>query len=200
MILIALAAAAAVSASSLGIDPKASVPLAPVAADHAPGSCHVRIAANGMQLPDPACTPGAVNPTVTGDVLRNPAFRTGMIRGDLTTEAQKKRVYVWYGITPPADNKGADQVCEIDHLVSLRLGGSDAMENLWPQCEPGLSRAKPVGQREFKVKDSHAEESLAERIKAGDDLSTIQHEIASDWTQFIAPDAKAEAYVSGAPQ
>lgn len=184
--LLALAAAAAVSASAPApkIDPRASVPLAEVAAEHAPGSCHVRYAENGMQLPDPACTPGAINPTITADVLRDPNFRTRQVRDDLTSAKAKRIVYVWYGITPPKNNKGPDQVCEIDHLISLGLGGSDALENLWPQCGPDNV---PVGQREFKIKDAHAELGLMRDIKAGADLGDIQRRIAADWTQFITP-------------
>ncbi len=170
------------------IDPTASVPLAAVAADHAPGSCHVRIATNGMQLPDPLCTPGAVNPTITADVLRDPDFRTAEERDDLTTEGRKKVVYSWYGIPEPADNEGPHQVCELDHLVSIGLGGSDALENIWPQCGPP---DVPVGQREFKVKDAHAELSLMRDVKAGADLPTIQKRIAQDWTQFITAPAVA---------
>lgn len=172
-------------AAALGaVNPLASQPLAPTAATHAPGSCHVRHAANGMQLPDPLCTPGAINPTVTGDVLRDPTFRTGTVRDQLTSAGQKQIVYVWYGITKPAGNVGPNQVCEIDHLVSLGLGGSDALQNLWPQCGPA---SVPVGQREFKVKDAHAELSLMRQIKAGADLFDIQRRIAQDWTQFIVP-------------
>lgn len=182
MILIALAAAAAASAASLHVDPMASQPLAVVAADHAAGSCHVRLAANGMQLPDPTCTPGAVNPTLTAAVLRNPAFRTGLVRDKITSAAAKRRVYVWYGIVPPAGNKGPNQVCELDHLVSIGLGGADTLDNLWPQCGPA---DVPVGQREFKVKDAHAELSLMREIKAGADLHDVQERIAQDWTQFL---------------
>jgi hypothetical protein len=169
------------------VDPLATVPLAAVAADHAPGSCHVRIAANGMQLPDPLCTPGAINPTITAEVLRDPTFRTGTVRDQLTSAARKQIVYVWYGITKPKHNVGPDQVCEIDHLVSLGLGGSDALANLWPQCQPAGAPSVAVGQREFKIKDAVAELSLMRQVKAGADLGTIQHEIAEDWTQFLPP-------------
>jgi hypothetical protein len=175
-------------AQSFHIDPLASQPLAAVAADHAPGSCHVRLASNGMQLPDALCTPGAINPTVTADVLRDPTFRTGTVRDQLTTAAQKQIVYAWYGIVKPKGNVGANQTCEIDHLVSLGLGGSDALENLWPECGPSNV---PVGQREFKIKDAVAELSLMKQVKAGADLADIQHRIADDWTQFIPqPGAK----------
>ena len=180
--MIAALALAAALAGAPAIDPKASVPLAPVASEHAPGSCHFRIAGNGMRLPDPACTPGAVNPTITADVLRDPSFRTGEERDDLTSEAAKKVVYDWYGVTPPDDNRGPGQVCELDHLISIGLGGSDALENIWPQCGPV---DVPVGQREFKIKDAHAELGLMRQVKAGADLAEIQHKIADDWTQFI---------------
>ncbi len=187
-ILAGLALAFVASAAlAYSIDPRASAALALTAHDHAPGSCHVRHAANGMQLPDPACTPGAVNPTVTADVLRDPTFRTGTVRDQLTTAAQKQIVYAWYGIAKPKGNTGPNQVCEIDHLVSIGLGGSDALENLWPQCGPANV---PVGQREFKIKDAHAELSLMRKIKAGADLADIQRRIAQDWTQFIVTPPK----------
>lgn len=177
-----LASAASAEAS---VDPLATEPLAPVSADHAPGSCHVRIAPNGMQLPDPVCTPGAVNPTITADVLKDPAFRTGTVRDQLSSAAAKRRTYVWYGITPPKGNTGQHQVCELDHLVSLGLGGSDDLANIWPQCQaPGASPV-PVGQREFKIKDAHAELGLMRDVKAGADLRDIQRRIAADWTQFL---------------
>lgn len=181
--LILAAAVALASAPSFHIDPRASEPLAPVASDHAPGSCHARLAANGMQLPDPGCTPGAVNPTVTADVLRDPTFRTGTVRDQISSAAAKRKVYAWYGITPPKGNTGQNQVCELDHVISLGLGGSDALENVWPECGPN---DVPVGQREFKVKDAHAELSLMRQVKAGADLKDIQLRIAEDWTQFIA--------------
>jgi hypothetical protein len=180
---VAIAAlASAAVAQPTSVDPRASVPFAHVAAQHEPGSCHIQFAANGMQLPDPSCTPGAINPTVTADVLRDPSFRTGDVRDQLTTATEKQIVYVWYGIAKPEHNTGQDQICEIDHLVSIGLGGSDALENLWPQCGPA---DVPVGQREFKIKDAHAELSLMRQIKAGANLADIQRQIADDWTQFI---------------
>lgn len=174
--------AAAVALVTSNVDPLANQPLGPVAATHAPGSCHVRLAANGMKLPDPACTPGAVNPTVTADVLRDPTFRTGTVRDQLSSAAAKRKTYTWYGIAPPKGNTGQNQVCELDHLVSLGLGGSDALENIWPECGPA---GVPVGRREFKVKDAHAELSLMREVKAGSDLKDIQRRIAGDWTQFL---------------
>ena len=175
--------AAALNCAVFNISPQASQTLAPAAPDHAPGSCHIRLAANGMQLPDPSCTPGAVNPTVTAEVLRDPRFRTACVRDQISSAATKRHVYAWYGITPPTHNTGPNMVCELDHLVSIGLGGSDDLTNIWPECGPaGVS----VGQREFKIKDAHAELSLMRAVKQGADLQAIQRRIADDWTQFIA--------------
>jgi hypothetical protein len=182
MFIVLAAALALVTAPALHIDPRASEPLAPVAADHAPGSCHVRYAANGMGLPDPTCSPGAINPTLTIDVLLNPAFRTGMVRDKLTSAAAKRRVYVWYGISKPRGNTGPNQICELDHVVDLASGGADSLENIWPECgDPNA----PVGEREFKTKDRFAEHDVMRLIKGGADLADTQRLIAADWTQFL---------------
>lgn len=198
--MISFVLAAAVSAPSLGIDPKACVPLAPIAADHAPGSCHVRVAANGMLLPDPKCTPGAINPTLTVKVLRDPRFRTDMVRDKLTSPAAKNRVYAWYGIAQPRNNTGQNQVCEKDHAIDLGSGGGDCLANIFPQCEPGLSHAKPVGQRQFKIKDANAEHQMIAALKAGEtdaQLLEQQKRIAADWT---ALNKKVSDYVNGVPK
>jgi hypothetical protein len=173
------------AASALGINPTASKPFAVVAATHAPGSCHMGRAANGMPLPDVGCTPGAINPTLTLAVITNPAFRTGMVRDKATSAKQKRIVFSWYGITPPSHDTGANQVCEIDHLVDLGAGGADTLENLWPQCQRPTDPIVPVGQRFFKLKDAFAEHSVIRLIKAGGTLAHLQRRIAADWTQFL---------------
>ena len=183
--------AAAVAAQPLPhFDSKASQPFAVVAADHAPGSCHVRIAANGMQLPDPNCTPGAINPTLTTAVLLNPAFRTGMVRDKLTSPAVKMKVYGWYGIAVPKGNVGQNQTCEMDHAVDLASGGADSLDNVWPQCQAPGSAPVAVGNREFKIKDAFAEHDVMRQVKAGANLADLQRRIAQDWTQFIGTPAK----------
>ena len=189
MLFIILAAAAAlVTSPGPHIDPLASQPLAVVAADHAPGSCHYRVAANGMPLPDPLCNPGAINPTLTIDVLRDPTFRTGTVRDKVTSPAKKRRVYEWYGIIPPKNNTGANQTCELDHIIDLSAGGADTLDNIFPQCQRPSDPPVPVGQRWFKIKDAKAEHVLIAAIKAGADdaaLADLQRRIAADWTQFL---------------
>ncbi|UWZ84528.1 hypothetical protein [Occallatibacter riparius] len=145
------------------------------------GSCKVH-QKNGFPMPDPGCTPGAINPTVTLDVLKSSNFATGCIRNKVESEDAKGAAYAWYALLAPSHNKGATQTCELDHLVPLELGGGDSMDNIWAQCGPSGVVLK---ERYFKQKDE-VERYLAGQVKAGAmDLKTAQRAIAKDYTQFI---------------
>ena len=80
------------------------------------------------QTPDPAKTPGAVNPAATRELICQPGYtaRPGVRH---VTAATKRQVYAAYGIDP----HGPGAPFEIDHLVSLELGGANDPKNLWPQ-------------------------------------------------------------------
>jgi hypothetical protein len=137
---------------------------------------------NGFPVPDPECTPGAVNPTLKAEVLSDPDFRTGCIRDNATTAQQKAQTYHWYGIPHPANNKGVMQTCELDHLISLELGGADTLDNIWPQCGPP---GRVLRERFFKEKDT-VENYLAKQVRDGTmKLIDAQQGIASDWTQYL---------------
>jgi len=145
------------------------------------GACTVR-ERNGYPMPDPRCTPGGVNPAITDEVLHNPAWRTREVRNCAESEAQKHAAYAWYRIVKPRINSNENQVCELDHLVPLELGGADGMGNIWPQCGPD---AVTLNQRYFKEKD-HVENYLAAQVKAGQiPLAEAQRGIARDWTQYL---------------
>ncbi len=90
------------------------------------------------------------------------------------------------------NNTGANQTCELDHLISLELGGADTLDNIWPQCgPPGVS----LSQRFFKEKDG-VENYLAKMVKTSQmDLGEVQRGIATDWTQYL--DAAREACPGG---
>ena len=106
---------------------------------------------NGFPVPDPNCTPGAINPTLTIEVLRDRSFTTRCIRDAATQEVEKATTYEWYNLPHPSNNSGEGQICELDHLISLELGGADTLDNIWPQCGPsGVS----LPQRFFKEKDT----------------------------------------------
>jgi hypothetical protein len=96
------------------------------------------------------------------------------------TQAQ---VYTWYHLLPPENNFGLEQSCELDHLVPLGLGGSDAIENIWPQCG---SAGALLDDRHFRKKDM-VEEYLTEEVKSGAmDLRDAQVGVAADWTKYLA--------------
>ena len=80
-----------------------------------PGACKLR---NGFPVPDPSCTPGAFNPTITLAVIDDPAFSTKCIRDQATIPREKAITYSWYRLLRPVHNEGQDQICELDHLVT----------------------------------------------------------------------------------
>jgi hypothetical protein len=91
----------------------------------------------------------------------------------------KREVYREYGITShgPGDY-------EIDHLISLELGGSNSIKNLWPESH----RTSPWN---AQVKD-RLEDKLHELVCSGHlDIKTAQQAIASNWIEaykkYVSP-------------
>jgi hypothetical protein len=164
----------------LHVDGRASTPLQSVTLPP-PQGCATRTS-NGFPIPDPNCTPGAVDPTVTIAMLRNPSFTTRCVRDVATNPEEKAATYRWYNLLFPSNNSGQSQICELDHLISLELGGADTLDNIWPQCGPsGVS----LPQRFFKEKDA-VENFLAMQVRQGRmELGVAQMGIATDWTQFL---------------
>jgi hypothetical protein len=131
--------------------------------------CYVRKTSGGELLPDPKCTPGAINPTLTDVVLKNPAFRTGCVRNDVTSENEKRSTYKWYRTKRPRNNVHLTQTCELDHLIPLYLGGADTLDNIRPQCGP---KGVHLDDRYFKEKDK-VEYYLGRQVREGKmDLAT----------------------------
>jgi hypothetical protein len=79
-------------------------------------------------------------------------------------------------------NSGRGQVCEIDHLVALELGGSDTMANLWPECSAGYNGWQGPG---FRDKDGF-ENYLWYHVCVDRDVSLeeAQRQIATDWRKY----------------
>lgn len=121
--------------------------------------------AGAADLPTPGLTPGKVLTTDAHKVCRPGYAKT--VRH--TSSAVKAERYRAYGIR----HHTAGQY-EIDHLVSLELGGADDGANLWPQSY----LTKPWNAH---VKDK-LENWLHREVCAGRlSLSIAQHEIATDW-------------------
>ncbi len=116
-------------------------------------------------LPDPKMTPGATLPVATGDIcVPGYSQKVRNVPADV-----KQQVYAEYGITSHQPGE-----YEIDHLISLELGGSNSIKNLWPQSYV----TQPWNAH---VKDKLENELHAEVCAGKIDLPTAQHEIATDW-------------------
>ena len=111
-------------------------------------------------LPDPAMTPGIVRTTDASLVCHS------------TTKAIRQpgiqAVYALYGATK---KKGV--CCEIDHLISLELGGDNGVKNEWPQ---------PYEPRPGAHEKDVVENYLHAQVCSGKmSLADAQKQIAMDW-------------------
>jgi len=86
-------------------------------------------------LPDHTMTPGKADPTLTANVLCGKSFTTSSIRN--VPESLKKKIYAQYNVKNHEGYCTGTEGCEIDHLISLELGGSNDIKNLWPQSFEG---------------------------------------------------------------
>lgn len=140
----------------------------------AAGSCHARGAALDA-LPDPRCTPGALNPAVTQSTIDATICRRGWtktVRPPPSITAREKRASMAsYG------DGASPSAFEYDHLVSLELGGAaNDARNLWP--EPDY--AQPHG---FYLNPKDRLERALNRLVCGRKmtLARAQRLIARDW-------------------
>lgn len=150
----------------------------------APGSCRIRTAGDGEPLPDPACTPGAVDAAVTDTdtgttICRKGGYTSSVRPPESLTEPAKKKLLAAYGIP-------ADQISkyELDHLVDLADGGASDIRNLWP--EPNTF--EQYKQSAFVHNDKDAVEAYTfHAVCAGKvSVSAVQNAIATDWTTAVA--------------
>ncbi len=87
-------------------------------------------------IPDPKLTPGGIDPYITVEVMKAPGWTTRKIRH--VSEEEKKLIFKIYGINPGDYPRGS---FEIDHLISLELGGDNSITNLWPEAYFGKINA-----------------------------------------------------------
>ena len=122
------------------------------------GGCHVH-----GKLPDRGCTPG----TRFKHATRAKVCRSGYASAVRNVSAATKdAVYAAYGMARHFD--GADG--EVDHLVSLELGGTNARANLFPEAAPGSHQKDRL------------ETALHGEVCAGQiSLGRAQREIARNW-------------------
>ncbi len=117
--------------------------------------------------PDRACSPGAYYSKLTKAVICAEGFRTSRIRYVPTSE--KYAVEREYGM--PAKSYG--QTLEIDHIVSLELGGSNDIANLFPEPHSGIWNYHAKDRLENRLHDLVCEGAIT--------LTAARTKIASNW-------------------
>jgi hypothetical protein len=114
--------------------------------------------------PDPKLTPGAILTNDAATVCQPGYSKT--VRH--TSGKLKASLYREYGIVKTASH------FEVDHLISLELGGADVAENLWPQSYDTVTW------------NAHTKDRLEDRLHAlvcagRLPLEQAQRDIALDW-------------------
>lgn len=154
------------------------------------GTCHYGFVRSDP-LPDPSCTPGALNPQVTQATIGSTICRSGYTSSirppEIVTEPEKRASAAAYTYT------GAFSTGEYDHLVPLELGGDpNDPANLW--VEPNDN---PDATSTSNSKDV-LENKLNDLVCAGQlSLAIAQSAIASNWItayrQYVGPPTPSSA-------
>lgn len=151
------------------------------------GACHSPHVAGGI-LPDPHCTPGSIDPSVTQDNIASTICSSGYTAGirppvTLTGPAKIESARE-YGTTTAAG--------EYDHLVSLELGGSSDTHNLWVEADGKIPNPKDSVENALRllvckkvgIPGGYGEPACP-TCKATP-LTAAQTDIATDWTTAVA--------------
>ena len=127
-----------------------------------------------LPLPDPACTPGALNPEVTqasiGSTICVSGWTATIRPPTAYTNNLKRRGILDYGY---ADTKMSDY--EEDHFLPLELGGAPRdPRNLWPEPHAG---------NENSYRKDSIENAVKKAVCAGRvTLTAAQNAMLSNWT------------------
>ncbi len=125
------------------------------------------VVSNG--LPDTFCTPGSFFKSVSKSQVCIPGY-SFLVRH--VNDQTKKQVLNRYGI-----NISKNDEYEIDHLVSLQLGGSNDIANLWPEA------ANPLPG--FHQKDAVENLLHSEVCKGKITLQQAQNQISTNWKKSL---------------
>jgi hypothetical protein len=144
----------------------------------APGSCRYTFVGTDP-LPDPHCTPGAVDPRVTqaniATTICSRGFASSVRPPERVTAPEKEASAAAYGYT------GWLHLAEYDHLIPLELGGDpNDPANLWvePPDDPDATS--------FANAKDGLEARLNGLVCSGNlPLTTAQRAIASDWVTAV---------------
>jgi hypothetical protein len=112
-------------------------------------------------LPDPACTPGAVDPRVSQSTAGQTVWTRGYTATvrppkDVTDRIKREQMAA-YGLAGQSPSS-----VELDHLIALELGGAPAdLANLWPQPWTG----EPMRTRRTRSRTSCASACVGARSR-----------------------------------
>jgi hypothetical protein len=133
-------------------------------------------------MPDPHCTPGAINPQVTQDTVASticvPGYTATIRPPESITEPEKVASAAAYGYT------GSFRTGQCDHLVPLELGGDpNAAANLWVEPNDGASATTTANSKDA------LESRLHDLVCSGRmPLATAQRVFATDWVAAYQAD------------
>jgi hypothetical protein len=119
--------------------------------------------------PNPTLTPGDVFPNVTAKEVCVSGYSSGV---RAVSSDEKAAVYQRYGI-PNETGKH-----EVDHFISLELGGSNMVTNLWP--EPYVTPDAPgqIGAHEKDKVENYLHDQVCKNAMS---LQQAQEQIRTDW-------------------
>lgn len=123
-------------------------------------------------LPDPAITPGAIDPVVTQATIRTTVCVGGYTKTvrppQAYTDKLKKQQMREY------NRRGRTSDYQEDHLIPLGLGGSPSdPKNLWPEPNAGYWGSQRKDDLEFYLYGRVCSNGLP--------LDQARHDIAADW-------------------
>ncbi len=129
-------------------------------------------------LPNPAFTPGMADVRVTQEDLAKTICRPGYTATVRNVPATvKRKVFDEYGLNYAKDHG----CCEVDHFVSLEIGGSNSILNLWPQHYCTAADPQPCyGAREKDV----VETWLHRQVCAGRITLRQAQEAVRNWVEI----------------
>lgn len=116
-------------------------------------------------LPDKSCTPGAVIPSITKEQVCISGYAKSVRN---VSDAEKNQAYAEYGIISHQTGE-----YEVDHLISLELGGSNDIANLWAEA----ANPTPGFHEKDKVENYLHKQVCSDVIT----LEQAQREISNNW-------------------
>lgn len=145
--------------------------------------CHLRVGGGNYLdgwLPDPHCTPGVTNPSVTQANISSTICKSGWTATVRPTESYTAKLKV-QGISDYGYRNTSTTGYEEDHYIPLELGGSPTDPgNLWPEPSVHYHNSK-----------DGIENQLREEVCSGYmPLALAQEAIQHNWTMLPPPNGK----------